>query len=74
VKVEIFVDDKLISESHLSNYYRNEFEEARNTLSSYVGIQLGEVKPDMDALLQAVYMITRHGWSVERVRREMWRR
>lgn len=74
MKVEIFVDNKLISESHLSNYYRNEYEEARNTLSSYVGIRLGEVKPDMDALLQAVYMITKHGWTVAQVRKEMWGR
>lgn len=74
MKVEILVDGKLISESYLADYYRAEFEEARNTLSMHVGIQWGEIKPSMDELIHAVYMITHHGWSVERVRKEMWRR
>jgi len=74
MKVEILLDKKLIAETYVDDHYYQEFEKARNTLSTMVGIRLGEIKPEMDRLLQAVYMITKHGWSVERVRKDMWGR
>lgn len=74
MKIEILVDGEVIHTEQAGQYYANEYHEARNTLASYLGVHLGEVNPSMERLIHAVYMITKYGWTVAQVRKELWGR
>lgn len=73
MKIEIVVDGEVIHTQQADKYYAHEYHEMINTLSAKLGVRLGEQNLTMDQICMGVDML-KLGWSVDRLRAEMWRR
>ncbi len=73
MNIQVLVDGKLIYNKDADDYYSHEYHELVNDLSRELGVHLGEFNLSPDQIVMGVQMLKR-GWTVERLRSEMWRR
>lgn len=73
MKIEILVDGEVIHTQQADKYYVNEYYDMINSLSAKLGVRLGERNLTMEQISMGVDLL-KLGWSVERLRKEMWGR